>query len=335
MPTLILTTPGARASLVSDRLRVELPATEESLAVARDVHLHDVEQIILSECAHLSIPALTECVRQSIPIYLVTNSDRVVGVCHPPGAYSRARLSQYDRCRDPFFALSIAAALVEAKILNSRRVLQRLAANREHIEITPVLLSLKHLAESAISAKCLETLRGLEGTAAGRYFETYNLFFPEESPFERRSRRPPHNPPNAILSYCYTILAAEAETALYTCGLDPCLGFYHETEDRPASLALDIIEPFRAPVADAMALDLLTHGTLHPVRHFDKRDGGVYLNTDGRKRFYVAYERRMERPYTSEQSGVRTTIRNELHLQAQKLKRTILEGEVYEPFLMN
>ncbi len=335
MPSLILTTPGARASLVSDRLRVELPATEDNLAVARDVHLHDIEQIILSDCAHVSIPALSECMRQSIPIYIVAHSDRVIGLCHPPGSHSRARLQQYDRCRDHLFSISVASALVEAKILNSRRVLQRLAANREHLEITPVLLSLKHLADSAVSAKSVETLRGIEGTAAGRYFETYNLFFPPEFPFERRSRRPPHNAPNAILSYCYTILAAEAEAALYTAGLDPCLGFYHEPEDRRPSLALDIIEPFRAPVADAMALDLLTHGTLHHIRHFEQREGGIYLNPEGRKRFFVAYERRMERPYTSEQSGVRTTIRNELQLQAQKLKRAILEGEAYEPFLMN
>jgi CRISPR-associated protein Cas1 len=71
------------------------------------------------------------------------------------------------------------------------------------------------------------------------------------------------------------------------------------------------------------------------LRHFEKRDGGTYLNNDGRKRFYVSYERRMERPYTSEQTSLRTTLRNELHTQAQKLKRSILEGEAYEPFLMN
>jgi CRISPR-associated protein Cas1 len=161
------------------------------------------------------------------------------------------------------------------------------------------------------------------------------VFFPDNAPFERRSRRPPHNAPNAILSYAYTLLSAEAEACLYAIGLDPALGFYHEPATGRPSLALDIIEPFRAPLADAMALDLLTHGILNPKAHFENRDVGVYLNVEGRKRFFVAYERRMEREFTSEQHGSRTVLRRELHNQCRAVKKAISQGEPFEPFLMN
>jgi len=236
---------------------------------------------------------------------------------------------------DASFALALAINWVEAKILNSRRVLQRLAANREELEITPHLLALGQLAQNCQEASSLDTLRGYEGTAAGRYFECYAGFFPEHAPFERRSRRPPHNAPNAVLSYAYTLLSAEAEACLHAIGLDPAIGFLHEPADRRPSLALDIIEPFRAPLADAMALDLLTHSVLNPHAHFENRNGGVYLNLEGRKRFFVAYERRMEREFTSEQHGSRTSLRNELHNQCRAVKKAVTEDEPFEPFLMN
>ena len=176
---------------------------------------------------------------------------------------------------------------------------------------------------------------GNEGAAAGTYFEAYGLFFPEHCPFERRSRRPPHNAANAVLSYGYTLMTAEMECAVYTAGLDPAVGFLHETEDRRPSLALDLIEPLRAPLADALALDLLTHGTLKPREHFEQRDGGVYLTRDGRKRFFVAYERRMNREFLCEQTGKRTTLRNEFRNQALGVKRAVLDREPFEPFRMN
>jgi CRISPR-associated endonuclease Cas1 len=224
---------------------------------------------------------------------------------------------------------------IEAKITNSRRVLQRLAANRSDDLVADTLRSLAHSADTCLRAECLDSLRGYEGAAAAAYFSAFGRFFPDSAPFERRSRRPPHNAANALLSYTYTLLTAEAETQLHAIGLDPAIGFLHEPADRRPSLALDLIEPFRAPVADAMTLDLLSHGTLKPESHFEKRDGGIYLNTDGKKRFFVAYERRLEREFTSANQGRRSTLRQEIHHTALALKHAILDGEPLQPFLMH
>jgi CRISPR-associated protein Cas1 len=253
----------------------------------------------------------------------------------PPAPNSIARRAQYQRSLDSRFCLALAINWVEAKILNSRRVLQRLAANRKECDISEANNALGGLVQKAAESASIDTLRGYEGAAAGRYFETFAGFFPEDCPFEYRSRRPPHNAANAILSFAYTLIASEMECILHAAGLDPAIGFLHEAADRRPSLALDMIEPFRAPIADAMAIDILSHKMLKPKEHFEKREGGIYLNQDGRKKFFMAYERRMNREYVSEQTGLRTTVRGELRNQAVALKAAIMNEEPFIPFLMN
>ena len=333
MPTLCLTTPGYRASLTSGRLRIESP--EGDPAAAREIPLHDIERAFISDRCSLSTEGLSELLRRDIPVVFTSWGGRVTGLCQPPAPHSTARIAQYRASLAPTLALALAIPLVEAKILNSRRVLQRLAANRPEAATDGVLNSLERSASACLRASNLDALRGYEGAASAAYFECYGSFFPDHAAFERRSRRPPHNAANSILSYTYTLLAAEAECQLHAIGLDPAIGFPHEPTDRRASLALDLIEPFRAPVADAMALDLLSHGTLKPDCHFEKREGGVYLNTDGKKRFFVAYERRLEREFTGPRNGRRSTLRNEIHQSALAFKKALLDDEPFQPFLMH
>jgi CRISP-associated protein Cas1 len=335
MPSLFLTTPGTRVSLTSERLRVELPADGGDDPPPRDIPLHDVEQVVADERTHVTTPALCECLRRAIPIVFLARNQSVLGLCHRPAGPALLRATQHRRSGDAGLALAVASALVEAKIQNGRRVLQRLAANRNGSDIQRALADLEHLRRSCVDAGSIGTLRGYEGAAAARYFETLALFFPADSPFPRRSRRPPLDPPNAILSFAYSLLTAECEALLYAAGLDPALGFLHEPDDGRASLALDLIEPFRAPVADALSLDLLGHGVLRPAEHFEKRDGGCFLNLAGRRRFFTTYERRFEREFTSEQHGLRTSLRGELRRQVQNLKRTLAANDAFEPFLMN
>ena len=335
MPSLCLLTPGTCVSLHGERLSIDVPSPEGAETVRSEVPLRDIDSTVLTENVAFTIPALAECLRREIPVLITWRGERVIGLCHPPAPHSAARLAQYARVRDPDFSLGVAATLVQAKIANERRVLQRIASNREGAQVGEALSTLEQMSRKCPAAHSADVLRGIEGTAAGTYFETLSQFFPDECPFERRSRRPPHNAANAVLSFAYTILGAEIECQIHAAGLDPCLGFLHETEDRRPSLALDLLEPFRAPVADALALDLLGHGTLRPADHFEKRDGGVYLNDEGRKRFFVAYERRVTRNFFSEQRGRRTTLRQELHHEAILLKQAIVEGSEFEPYAMN
>jgi len=337
MPVVYLTTPGCRASLVSERIRVEFCAGNGTTEPPppRDIHLHDVEHVVVDTRATITAAAMAECLRRRIPLVIVAGSTEVLGLCQPPSLHGRLRCAQYQRACDPAFAVAIAVACVEAKIANSRRVLQRLSSNRPGDGPAQTLAALEHLRIAALAAGSVETLRGYEGTAAGRYYEALADYFPPAAPFERRSRRPPHSAVNALLSYAYTLLVGEATAAIHASGLDGALGFLHEPDDGRPSLALDLIEPLRAAVGDALALDLLNHSIINPAGHTEHRDGGVFLNTEGRRRFFTAYERRLERPFSSEQTGQRTTLRGEIARQVASLKKSIVEGEPFEPFFMN
>jgi CRISPR-associated endonuclease Cas1 len=343
MPSLYLSTPGTRAHLVGEHLEVEIPLeladdtnTDSNIARPnlRRIPLHDIEQVVADVRAGLTLPAIAAFAERNVPVVLVDSSARAVALCLPPAPDLPTRLTHYQSRLSPDFPLHIARTLVEAKIANCRRLLQRLAANRG--QPAPFAVAqLEPLRARALSAGSVETCRGYEGTAAGIYFEALAAYFPPGAPFERRSRRPPHNAANALLSFAYSLLTHETTTALHAAGLDPALGYLHEPETGRPSLALDLIEPFRAPLADGLALDLLNHGTLKADVHFEPRNGGVYLNLDGRRRFFTAYERRMDRPFTSDLTGERTTLRDEIRRQVYSLKRHLLGQGDFDPFIMN
>jgi CRISPR-associated protein Cas1 len=302
----------------------------------RTIPLHEVERAFVAENTSLSTGALCELLRRQIPVCLVSaRTGRILGHARAPDGHAADRLAHYRRSLDQPFAIAVAATLVDAKIANCRRLLQRLAANRSEADCTRVNNALEHDRRAVLAAASLDTLRGHEGAAAGRYFEALDSFFPQSCPFERRSRRPPHNAANAILSYGYTLLSGEMETALHSLGLDPSLGFLHEPEDRRPALALDLIEPFRAPVVDGLAIDLINHGILRNDAHFEPREGGIYLNKEGRHRLHVGFEKRVEREFRSEQTGRRTTLRGEFVRQARSLRDSILGNTALDLFFMN
>jgi len=338
VPSLILVTPGIRANLVSERLRVEIPPEEgESEPRIRDIPLKDVEQLVIGERVHLSIPALSELLQRDISVAIVRGqSERIVGYCTPPPKMSVARLAQYRKSEDPAFTRDIAAGVVAAKIRNQRRVLQRLSANRAEGVVAAVLRRLEQAANRAAATPAgkLDELLGIEGAAASDYFEALAAFFPPDVPMNGRTRRPPRDPPNAVLSYGYAPLAAQLTGALTLDGLDPAIGFLHDPAERRAALALDLMEPFRPVIADALAVDLFSHRMLDPAEHFDREGDGVHLNAEGRKKFHGQYERRMTREFRIAPSDPPTTLRQCLRAQAFQMRQAILgEGE-WQPYRM-
>lgn len=137
-----------------------------------------------------------------------------------------------------------------------------------------------------------------------------------------------------VLREIPTLLYSEAVAFLHAHGLDPALGLLHATEDGRWSLALDLLEPFRPVLVEALALDLFSHQILN-ADHFEPRNGGVYLNEPGRKKFILQYERRMERQFLSECVEHRTTLRQQLEQQAVMYKSALEQPDRFEPFLLN
>ena len=370
MPTACINKADCHIHLKSERLEVrgrnEQTQREE---VLREIPLRDLDRLVLAESVQITSAAMAAMLRASIPVnYLAWNGQFLGGFLPATNQHGLARLRQYQRTLDPVFALQMAGRIVTAKIYNQRRVLQRLKASRATagdgtIQPPPpksgadethgggmavvspprppaisgmdgTLTWLDGVFASLKQSQTIDELRGYEGASTARYFQAWATLLPVAFPFERRSRRPPLNPVNACISFGATLLYSEAVAYLHAHGLDPALGLLHATEDGRWSLALDLVEPFRPVLVEALALDLFSHEMLNG-KHFEPRNGGVYLNEEGRKKYFLQYERRMEREFLSEAVGHRTTLRQQLEQQAVQYKAALETPDKFEPFLMN
>ena len=333
MPGLILSADTIQARLESERIEVirHGDSGKPNDFSRLKVPLYDIDRVVVCGRADLTTPVLHAFMRRGIPVYYLTSHGRWLGALSPDNNMNAGRrICQYRKSEDAALALKVASEIVFAKIRNSRRVLQRLAANRslsDAPEQKKTCDSLELFAGKALSAASLDVLRGYEGMAAAVYFARLGAFFPEEIPFSERSRRPPRDAANAILSWTYSIVLGEVEAAVRSHGLDPCIGFLHAVSDGTPSLALDLLEALRGPLCDLLALHLLNHKVLKPDSfEFHADDGGTYLKEDARKEFFFSYENSMTRLFTLKKDEAHTDFRKIIQDQVMTVVR-ILEGE--------
>ncbi|MDQ8187496.1 type I-C CRISPR-associated endonuclease Cas1c [Pelagicoccus sp. SDUM812002] len=253
------------------------------------------------------------------------------------------RREQYRKADDAVESLQIATHMVAAKLSNSRTVLLR--ARRDHGEKEPERASrLRGAADEirkslrySMEVADLDSLRGVEGDAAAEYFGAFSdmiLLTGERMQMRGRNRRPPLDPINALLSFCYSLLMHDCRSALDSCGLDPQCGYLHRDRPGRPSLALDLMEEFRAYVADRVALNLLNRRQI-TEKDFDyEPSGAVMMKEDSRKKVLVAWQERKKEevlhPFTKE----KCTLGLLPHLQARLLARFIRgDLDAYPAFL--
>ncbi len=318
MPSLVLAGDTLSVRLQSKHLVVERRAGIEGLPASEmRVPLHDLDRVVVTGSPYVTIPVLQKLMLKGIPVFFVTSSGRWLGSLSPDNNKNAARrVRQYELANDSAFALKITRALIYAKLRNSRRVLQRLAANRyesEDPEQISAVQQIQEMMESVLRVQSISEARGYEGLGATLYFSRLRRFFPEDMPFPERNRRPPRDPANALLSWSYAILGGEIEGAVRSHGLDACLGFLHGIEHGRPSLALDILEPFRAPVCDLLVLNIFNHRVL-TAEHFqhNPENGGIYLRQNAYKNFFYAYENSMTRKFSLTKNAAHTDFRQEI-----------------------
>lgn len=207
-----------------------------------------------------------------------------------PHKNAQRRLGQYQIASDPCQCLVVAVGFVRDKLqaqeyhLNERA--ERYPGHRHEL-----LTSARQIDNALLEiddCKSIPELRGLEGSAAARYFQALAASVPGSLGFTRRNRRPPKDPLNALLSLTYTLLYSDCARMLYQIGLDPYIGFYHTPEYGRKSLACDFLEPLR-PSADMWALSLLSEKKLR-VENFTIGEQGCLMNKEARSVFYPEYE---------------------------------------------
>ncbi len=203
------------------------------------------------------------------------------------------RRAQHRRTTDD--PLPIARLIVAAKAANQRGVIRR--AVRDYGDPTTKLNQTEQrltvAARAAQSAPDLDRLRGIEGEAANTYFSSFgHLLRTPDMTFSGRSRRPPRDPVNSLMSFLYVLLAADCRAALETVGLDPQMGFLHRDRPGRSSLALDMMEEFRAPLADRVCLTLLNRRQIRKSDFRHEETGGVFLKENARKTVLTAWQNR-------------------------------------------
>jgi CRISPR-associated protein Cas1 len=239
------------------------------------------------------------------------------------------RQEQFRRAGDEAFCLRVAREIVASKIRNQRTLLQR-----NHIEPPARAIdALKRLARQALDAGQLDTLLGLEGTAAHYYFANLAgmLKVDDEADrpqfdFTRRNRRPPRDPVNALLSFGYSMLARDLTITCHAIGFDPFMGFYHQPRFGRPALALDLMEGFRPLIVDSAVITAVNTRMVTPD-DFIQVGPSVALTPKGRKRFISAYEQRMDALVTHPLFGYRVNYRRVLEIQARLLAR-VVTGEL-------
>ncbi len=251
------------------------------------------------------------------------------------------RQAQHKQAIDTAYALEVARAIVAGKLKNSRSVVMRGARETlDSDEASALTRTADDLAASLRAVKDaadLDTLRGIEGEAARGYFAALNLIVKSQVrahfALNGRTRRPPLDRFNALLSFLYSMLMNDCRSALETVGLDPQLGFLHAVRPGRAALALDLQEEFRSILADRLALTLINRGQI-AQDDFDMREGGaVMLNDKGRRKVIAAWQERKQEEVTHPLIETKMPLAVLPFIQARLLART-LRGEMpgYLPY---
>lgn len=234
-------------------------------------------------------------------------------------------------------SISIAQVMVGAKIANSRSVLLREIRNHgENAVLSLAVEKLSNVLQRVRGVSSIDRLMGIEGEAAAIYFGVFNTLL--RSPgfeFVARTRRPPTDPVNGLLSFVYSLLTHECASALLGTGLDPYVGFLHQDRSGRASLALDLVEEFRASWADRFALTLINRKQIRLKDFITEASGAVRLTDEARKVLFTAYQERKQteimHPYLQEKVPLGLLP----HVQALLLARHLRgDMEFYPPYLM-
>lgn len=325
MATLYVTEQGARIEKEYQRLLV---TRHDQVLLA--VPLARVTDVVLIGHVGATTPALLALMDAGIPLAFITATGRLRGRLSPAlGGNLALRHSQYERARDPAFCLAVARAIVRGKLRNMQTLALRLLRTHDNLDPEP-LEGLKRAIAEAERAGSLAALRGWEGQGTRRYFAIFRQALPAGWQFQRRARRPPPDPVNALLSLGYALLAQNLITACEVVWLDGYDGFYHADKYGRPALALDLMEEFRAVLVDSVVRRVLSKGM---ITASDFREGGVLLNREGLQTFLSAYTGRLAMAVRHPVAGRRLTYQRIFEVQARLLAHAIC-GDIdsYKPF---
>jgi len=312
--TLYLTTVGSYVARDHLTLQVEVPIYPENLPLDErtrekatgnrklSIPIHHLESICVFGASTISPPALELCWENGVAVNYLSAfghlQARMTGIADTSVTLRRTHFRVAD---DPVKCANIARQIVAVKIQNSRNSLLRACRENdspvESEQLTAATDALGRQIQELVSANETNSIRGAEGMASVFYFGVFSLMLKQQREifaFKHRSRRPPRDRINCLLSFLYALVRHDCIAGLTAVGLDPFVGFLHVDRPNRPSLALDLMEEFRPWLADRLAITLINRQQIGPD-HFREREGGaVELSDAGRKLVIKAYQERKQ-----------------------------------------
>ena len=335
--TLYITTESAYLSLDGENVVVK----DEDREIGR-LPIHTIDGIMVFSYVGASPALMGKCAEMNKSLIFLKPSGKFLAkITGKNYGNILLRREQYRVCDDAIRSLDIAKNMVSAKIANCAMVASR--AIRDHSlridneRFAQTVSSLQKAKVSAYHTENAENLRGLEGECASRYFSLFDemiLQQKEDFIFKGRSRRPPLDNTNALLSFAYSMLTSMCVSALESVGLDPYAGVFHTERPGRCSLALDLMEEFRAPIADRIVLTAINKKIVTGRDFIRKETGGVLLTDEGRKAFLTLFQQKKREEIMHPFLREKVEIGLLPYVQAMLLAKTI-RGDLdsYPPYL--
>jgi CRISPR-associated protein Cas1 len=331
--TLYVTQERAWIGLEGEAVRVTVGDAEQMR-----VPLHHLSSVVCWSGVRMSGEAMAACAERGVAVVWLGWSGRFLA--RVEGAMSNTatlRRAQYRAADDEARTLALARAFVAGKLANARSLLRRAARTRDEDVATLDAAAdrLAVLAKTCVDARDLDQLRGVEGDGAARYFGAFDAMLgPGVLRFEKRSRRPPENEINALLSFGYALLSTDCVAALNAAGLDPAVGYLHpERSGRPA-LALDLMEELRPIMVDRMVLAMVRRAQVDASGFERLTTGEVRMTAATRKAVIVEYQQRKREEVTHPETGQQGNWGVMIHVQARMLARAIRGEAEYVPYFL-
>ncbi len=326
--TLYLVEPGTVLGKEDEKFKVSRKGE-----VIREIPVFKVNQVLLFGPIQITTQAMEFCLLRDIPVILLSSSGRYYGTIESfRGMKVSAHRRQFEARTDAHKALAVSRGIISAKIGNAKVVIQRYARKRPHLSLDEHVQRINAIMKQIPSASEINEIMGFEGAASAAYFAAMRVMLGAEWGFARRQKQPPRDPVNSLLSYGYTLLFYNIYAIVRMHGLHPFVGFLHEIRDGHPALISDIMEEFRAPVIDAMVMNLLLRNMIgkDDFTMTGEGNGGMcLLSNDARKVFIRAFERKMNSAVRHPGTGFTVDYRRCINLQVQAIGR-IIDGSADE-----
>ena len=315
--------------------RLQVKAEKKTLL---DVPMIKIDGVVVMGRSTISPAALMELLNRKIPLTFLTRTGSYLGRLEPPLTKNIfIRSAQWKTRENAAKVTHVVRGFVRGKLKNYRNSLLRAQREYESLNFQNAITRLDQAIAPINKTESVDSLRGLEGAGSAAYFGSFEkLIRAEGFTFEARRRRPPTDAINSLLSFGYSLLAHDIESAVNIVGFDPYLGYLHTERYGRPSLALDLMEEFRPLVVDAVVLSVVNKRSLVPSDFTaEPISGAVYLSEEGRRTFLRMYEQKKQTKFKHPVLQKQCTYQEAFEIQARLLGKYLMdETELYPPLVL-